>query len=349
MKKLIAVLLLVCAAGVGCSSNRVFVHALEPPKWPVAPNRTIGVVAVLAGKQGRNAHLTRDLAAAVTGMLKHSAYYSDVKSRELPVGNFKIGKSGERLPLEKTVTDSAGELGVELLLFVEVLDSKMRIDLGGRVGYSVGFGRMHGNTAFGTSFGTGSSYWNARARMLVGLSLVGTRKKSILARTVEGHSFYRSYTDSLPSESDVFAQMVKWASSRTLSYIDVFYHPSPRYLISNDTKLVADGIHHALLGRRQGWDTARHLWSRAYAKNPDSLAVNYNLGVAAEIREAYSEALSHYRAAREISLDENAFAREMKEAARSAQVLDEFGPPEEAKEPQKQPAPEEPAKPAPQK
>lgn len=344
MNKLAIVLLAAAAFAAGCSSNRVFVHALEAPRWPVAPSRTIGVVSILEDKQGRNAQLSRDFASTVASLLKQSAYYSEVKSLEIPAGNFQTGKSGEKIPSEQTVAESAESLGTELLLFVEVLDSKMWINLGAQVGYGVGFGRAYGRTSFGTSFGTGTSYWNVHARMLTGISLAGAADKSILARTIEGHSFSDSYADSLPAESDVFAKLVEWAGPRTLTYIDVYYHPSARYLRSDGTKLVADGIQYALRGGRENWDTAYHFWSRAHADNPSSLATSYDLGVASEIREDYESAVVHYRAAREIAGAPEAFAREIDEASHSADVLAEFGAPEDGeKRTDEEQAPVEPA------
>ena len=95
MKKIIVVLLLGLVSGLGCSSNTVFARALQAPKWPVKGNRSIAVVAVLEGKHGREAQLTRDITAIVAGMLKKSAYYALVKSQELPVGEFEPGASGE--------------------------------------------------------------------------------------------------------------------------------------------------------------------------------------------------------------------------------------------------------------
>jgi hypothetical protein len=332
VKRLLAILFLISALGLGCSTSTVFVRALEPPKWPVAPGRTIGVVAVLENKRGSNAHLTRDLTAIVADRLKQSAYYTRVESHEITAGDFKIGKTGERLPLEETITACARELGVDLLLFVEALDSKVWFSLGGRVSYGMGIGRAYGRTGMGVGFSTATSYWDAHARMLLCVTLAGAGDKAILASTVEGHSFHRSYGDTLPSESHVFGQLLKWANSRTLTYIDVYYHLAPRRLRYDGTKLVSDGVGYALAGGRRNWETARHFWNNARTQNPSSLAATYNLGVAAEIREDYAAAVSHYKTARKLAGVENAFARELEQASHSVEVLATFGAPAETEE-----------------
>jgi hypothetical protein len=339
--------MLFSAVGFGCSSSLVFVHALEPPKWPVAPNRSIGIVAVLENKRGTNAHLTRDLTLLLTDKLKKSAYYTKIATQDLTTGEFKIGKTGERLPLEATNRACSKKLGVELLLFVEILDSKMWTQLGARVGYGVGFGRSYGHTAIGTSLSTGTNYWNAQARMLTAITLVRAKNNEILSSSVEGHSFHRTYADTLPSESDVFEKLVDWVSSRVLTYIDVYYHPAPRHLRSDGTQPVADGVRYALRGGRHNWETARHFWSKAHADNPGSLAATYNLGVAAEKREDFAEAVSYYAGANELAGKEDAFTREIEEASHSAEVLSKFGSLREASGEIKQPPkPEKAAQPS---
>jgi len=332
MKKYFLVLLLLSIAAAGCTSSTVFVRILEEPKWPVESSRSIGVVAILEDKQGRNAHLTRDFAASVYNMLKQSAYYENVKKDELTEGSFNKGKTGENIPDESTLLQLSESLGTGLLLFIEVLDSKMWIDLGSRVGYSIGFGRRYGNSAFGTSFGSGSEYWNANARMLISISLADAEKKTILASTVEDHSFYRSYMDSLPSESDVFLHMLKQAASRTVTYVDVYYHIEPRRLRNDGSKLVTDGIHYAMLGKREDWETARHFWMRAKTARPGNIAVSYNLGVAAEIQEEYGKAVEFYLNARDIIGIPEAFSAEIDQASHSEEVLRKYGTPQEVEE-----------------
>ena len=349
MKRMIAVLLLISATGVGCVSNRVFAHALQAPKWPVAISRTIGVVAVIDNKRGRNVHLTRDLTDLVTDMLKHSAYYTHTEKGELLVADFEIGKAGERLPTAETIADLFQSHKVDLLLLLEVLDSKMWVDLGSRVGYGIGFGRAFDHGAFGASLGTGTTYWNANGRLLLSISLADAKKRALTARTVEGHSFHHTYTDFPPSESHVFEKLLQRACTRTLTYVDVYFHPSPRYLQSDGTKPVTDAIRYAKAGGQENWDTAQHLWSRAYAHNSDNLAVIYNLGVAAEMRESYGEALSFYRRARELSGIQKAFTREIAESMHSAEVLATFGSPGEIRKKPEEPQPPEPPKEAPKK
>ncbi len=348
MKKLIILLVLAAVSGLGCSGNTVFVRALQAPKWPVEGRRSIAVIAVLEGKHGREAQLTRDLAAIITGMLEKSAYYTLVKSRELTAGDFERGKSGELIPLAQTVSEQSAELGVELLLFVEVLHSDMTTRIDSQVGYSVGIGTYRRHSMFGTSFGSGSSYWSVRAQMLTALALGHAGEKPILGKTVQGHSFHRSFSDVLPSESDIFRQLLGRASMRTVAYIDVHFNLSPRYLRSDGLPLVRKGIHHALAGAQPDWEAAEHFWSRAFDTNPDSPAVNYNLGVLAEIREDYGEAVSFYEAARELSGVADAFKRELHEASQSAEVLAVFGPPTPEPPPHKeeekpQEAPKEPS------
>lgn len=329
MKKLIALLVLGAAAGLGCSNNTVFVRALQAPKWPVEGARSIAVISVLEGKHGREAQLTRDLGAAITTMLKKSAYYTLVKSRELPAGEFERGTSGELVPVEPTISELLKELGVELLLFVEVLHSEMTTRIDSQIGYSVGFGTMHRHSAFGTSIGTGSSYWTVRAQMLAALALGRAGETPITAKTVRGHSFRRSFSDVLPSESDIFRQLVGRAGMQAITNVDVFFHPSPRYLRSDGTQLVREGIRHALGGTQRDWEAAEHLWSRALDANPASLAARYNIGVAAEMREDYDGAVSFYDAARSLTGTADAFEREIREASQSAEILAVFGPPTE--------------------
>lgn len=342
MKKLIVLLVLISAVGLGCSSNIVFVRALQAPKWPVEGSRSIAVIAVLEGKHGREAQLTRDLTAVISEMLKKSAFYTLVKSRELTVGEFERGKSGELIPLAQTVSEQTAELGVELLLFVEVLHSDMTTRIDSQVGYSVGFGTYRRHSAFGTSFGSGSSYWSVRAQMLTALALGHAGEKPVLAKTVQGHSFHRSFSDVLPSESDIFRQLLGRASMRAVACVDVHFNLSPRYLRSDGSPLVRKGIHHALAGARPDWEAAEHFWSRAFDANPDSPAVNYNLGVLAEAREDYGEAVSFYEAARKLSGVADVFERELRESSQSAETLAVFGPQEKESGPELQAPPETP-------
>jgi hypothetical protein len=327
VKKLIVVLLLGFVFGLGCSSNTVFVRALQAPKWPVEGNQSIAVIAVLEGKHGREAQLTRDLTAIVASMLKKSAYYTLVRSLELPVGEFEAGASGELIPLKKTIVKLTGDLDVELLLFIEVMHSDMRTRIEGHAGYSVGVGTYRRHSAFGTSFGSGTTYWTVRAQMLAALCLGHSGEKPILAKTVQGHSFDRSFSDILPSESDIFRQLLGRASMRAVACVDVHFNLSPRRLRSDGSQLIREGTHHALAGTRQGWDKAEHLWLKAFDLNPKSPAANYNLGVASEIREEYGNAVSYYQDARNLTGLNEAFEREIREASHSAEVLAVFGPP----------------------
>jgi hypothetical protein len=323
----IAFLLVLLFSGAGCTANVVFVHALEPPGWQVAPSRTIGVVAVIAGETGRNVHLTRDLAAVLARSLSKSAYYTAAKKDEIEASSFAVGRSGERMASVERAASLGQKLSTELLLLVQVLDSYMHVDLGGHVGFGLGFGRYSHGSAFGAGFGTGSAYWNAHARMGVSVSLLRGTDGCTLAHTVEGHSFHRTYADLMPSESAVFAELLIRACARTLTCVDVHYRRVPRRLIHDGSRLVADGIRYAMLGGGQNRQTARHLWTRALAAAPGSLAANYNLGVASELNEEFDAALSYYRAARDAVGRDDAFAREMEEASRSAAVLARFGSP----------------------
>lgn len=348
MKKLITIAVLMSVVGFGCSSPAILVHALEPPKWPVAPGRTIGVVAILEDKQGRDAHLTRDVAALLTKSLKQSAYYTKVGTAQISAGEFNVGQYGEKIPLEQTIKAQAQELTVDLLLFVEVLHSNVSFDLGHNIGYGIGISRAYRYGAFGASIGSGgTSYWNADCRMLVNLILASRAKGSILAGAVEPHTLQRSYSGFFPSETDLLQELVMGVTAHALTFVDVYFHPSPRYLRSDGTTLVADGIHFALLGDPEGWRAAEELWHRARKQNPGSIAASYNLAVAAEMREDYAAAAPLYKAAADLSGEPGAFEREMYEASHSAGVLAKFGAPKETKEPPKQPPSESPKKPEP--
>ncbi len=344
MKRLIALVLLLSALGIGCSSNTVLVRALEPPKWPVHPARTIAVVAVVEDKQGQDAHLTRDLAAMLQNSLTMSAYYTKAKRSELLSGEFNPGKAGERIPVEQTIASQAEKLGTDLLLFVEILGAKVWIDLD-RVSYGVGIGTVDRRTAFGTSIASGANYWNAESRILVSAILTASKTKTILASRADEHSSYRSYGAHLPSESGILQDMLKKITTRLLTYVDVYFQPSTRCLRSDGSKLISDGIRYAMLGGDGDWDVARQLWRKAYTRNPDNLAANYNLAVEAEVREDYPRALSFYKAARALARDRDAFSREIAEASISAEVIASYG--EAKKEADKPGEPAEPKQPPP--
>jgi hypothetical protein len=142
---------------------------------------------------------------------------------------------------------------------------------------------------------------------------------------VQGHSFDRSFSEILPSESDIFRQLLERASMNAIALVDVHFNLSPRHLRSDGSQFVKKGIQHALAGTRLDWQLAENLWSRAFDMSPDSAAVNYNLGAAAEIREDYDMAVSYYENARRLSGLPEAFKREIVEASRSADVLAVFG------------------------
>jgi hypothetical protein len=271
--------------------------------------------------------------------LSESAYYTEVKVIELSDGQFEKGESGERLPAGETIAAAAEELGTGLVLFVEVMDSKMWTSLGGRIGYGFGLGRSYYHGSLMTSFETGTSYWDTQARMLIGLSLARPGEESAFARTVEAHSYSRSYADTIPSESDVFEELISHARARILTYVDVYYYLSPRRLRTDGTDLVAEGVYYARLGGEENWDTASHFWTSACSKNSRSVAANYNLGVASEIREDYEQAVSYYVKARQAADADDAFESEINEATRSAKVLFEFGS-AEGIQPEKEESPE---------
>jgi hypothetical protein len=325
-------ILLAVASGLalGCSPNVIFVRALEAPKWPVSQHRTIGVAAIVEGKHGIEAQLTRDLAAILKEKLDRSAYYERAARQEVVAGDFEEGETGQRIPAKSTIAESAEEAGTGLLLYLEVLDAEMGTTLGPSVGYGMGFGRSYGRTSMGIGFREESSCWNVQARMLISITLADAASGTILKSTVEGHSFYRSYSDMLPSESTVFGEILGRVTSRLLTYVDVYYQLSPRFLLTDGSSDMADGNRYAILGTPQDWEKAGFFWSKAYERNRESVAANYSLGIAAEMREDYRRAAAWYQAAQRLSGDVQAFAKEIDEASHSAEVLERFGSPEKA-------------------
>ncbi|MHC4664109.1 MAG: tetratricopeptide repeat protein [Planctomycetota bacterium] len=297
----------------GCAPV-VYVGTFLPPKTNVAGIHTLAVVTFNERFDRDKYQTARLVADRLAAALDESYLYDGVRQRVDYGRALDMKFDSHGFPLPEDALKLQSELKVDAIMMVRVLQADAYIHRSpGHMSYGVYGGGPH--SSVGMRFNDYDTYY-------IGGTLVAKFRMvangQIIAQPPVPKQVLRDRANWGVSSSEIFEILANGAVGDFIPHVDVVTARRRRVLMSGSEGAIKDGIGAAMSDR---WEKARGIWLETAAAFPDNPASFYNLGVAAEVAEDFTDALDYYLSARDLTGSARAFEHEIEEAELSIKAF----------------------------